>query len=248
MGSESMIAGIYYEEKALSMGTAGTHKVSADTHALHYYLRENGKGEVEVCYLRPDGTPTSMVVETITREQFAARFKDCSAHECEFRKRSPEEKKAALAAEKTRVGNAHLEKSEFHAATFEFGLALKADDKHLEAHLGKGKAHMALGQVDKAKEHFEKMAAINTLFDKENKHTFNELGITLRRGGMYDEALRNYHKAIEIDADDPALYFNMARAYKEMGDIAQAMASLQKALELKPDFAEAIGFLKSLKG
>ena len=247
MDTPKKISAIYYERKVLQMGTGGTHKVSTDHHDLHYFVKDNAKGEVDVCYLKPDGSPSAMVAESITREDFAVRFKDCATHECDLRKKSPEEKKAALAEQKVRQGEEHLEKKEYNSATFEFGQALKVDDKRLDAHLGKGQAHMALGEVEKAKEHFEKMASIDGLYNEDNKHTLNELGITLRRSGMFEEALRNYQKAAEMDPGDEALYFNMARAYKEWGKTAEAQEALRKVLAIKPDFREALDMLKAME-
>ena len=242
-----MIDGIYYEQKAMETGTMGTRQTSAETHALHYWLKENGNGEVDVHYLKPDSTPTAIVVETVTKEDFEKRFKDCSTHACEFKKKTPEEKKAEAAEKKIRLGDKHLKKKEFNAATFEFGQALKVDNQNLNAHLGKGKAHIALGETDKAKEHFNEMAHNEELYTEVHKHIFNELGMTLRRNGMFEEAVNNYEKALDIDTNDEALYFNMARAYKEWGKSPEALTNIQKAIKLNPEFAEALNFLKTLQ-
>ncbi|MBI5179711.1 MAG: tetratricopeptide repeat protein [Nitrospinae bacterium] len=241
-----MINKLCYEQKQLTMGTMGTQKVSQDEHALHYWARENKKGEVDILMLKPDGNPTAMIIETVEMDVFNARFKDCSTHKCELKKLTPEEAAKVKTDAMVEVGNQHLEKKEFNSAAFEFGQALKIDDKKLEAHLGKGKAHIALGEPEKAKEHFQKMADIDELFNEDNKHVLNELGIELRRDGMHKEALENYRKALEMDPADEALYFNMARAFKEAGNKAEAAESIKKALELKPDFAEAKELLKSL--
>jgi tetratricopeptide (TPR) repeat protein len=242
-----MNEGIYYEEKAMETGTMGTRQTSSEKHALHYWLKENGEGEVDMFYLKPDGTPTAIVVETVTKEDYEKRFKDCSTHACDFKKKTPEEKKAEAAEKNIRIGEKHLQKKEFNAATFEFGQALKVDEKNLKAHFGKGKAHIALGETDKAKEHFDEMAQNNELYTEEHKHIFNELGITLRRNGMFKEALANYTKALDIDTNDEALYFNMARAYKEWGNTPEALINIQKAIKLNPQFAEALDFLKTLQ-
>jgi len=243
---EPMIDKVCYEQKQLTMGTMGTQKVSQDHHALHYWARENKKGEVDILMLKADGSPTPVVIETVEMDEFNARFRDCSTHDCELRKKSPEEVKQAKTEALVQQGNQHLENKEFNSAKFEFGQALKMDDKKLEAHLGKGKAHMALGETDAAKEHFHKMADIDELFDEEHKHVFNQLGIELRRGGMFDDAVKNYRKALEIDPADEALYFNLARAFKESGQRDDAIANIKKALELKPDFPEAKDLLKTL--
>lgn len=242
-----MKKGIYYEQKVMETGTMGTRQTSAKTHDLHYWLKEKESGKVDMYYLKPDATPTAIVVETITKEDFEKRFKDCSTHTCDFREKTPEEKKADATNKKIQLGEKHLAKSEFHAATFEFGQALKVDEQNLSAHFGKGKAHIALGEKDKAKEHFSEMAQNRELYTEEHMHIFNELGITLRRNGMFAEAVSNYQKALDIDTNDQVLYFNMARAYKEWGNSSEALKSIQKAIKIDPEFAEALDFLKTLQ-
>ncbi len=117
-----MIKGIYYEQKTMETGTMGTKQAS--THSLHYWLKENETGKVDIYILKPDGNPTAIVVETVTKEDFNNRFHDCSTHSCEFKVKTPEEKLAEKAETKVRIGEKHLEKKECHAATYEFGQAL----------------------------------------------------------------------------------------------------------------------------
>lgn len=224
----------------------GTRSVSKDTHALHYWVKEDSEGEIDLYYLKPDGTATAIVVESMTMADFETRFKDCSTHSCNFKVKTDEEKKAEKTDEKIRQGEKHLDKKEYNAATFEFGQALKVDKKNLQANFGKGKAHIALGETEKAKEHFEQMAQNEKLYSEDHKHIFNELGITLRRNSMFDEAIKNYQKAVEIDAADEALYYNMARAYKEWDNKPEALNCIRKAVELNPKFTEALDFLKTL--
>lgn len=237
--SDDKIKGIYYESKPIEAGTMATKRVSAQAHDIHYFCKSNDKGEVDLYYLKPSGDPTSIVMDTIDREEFDKRFRDCSTHDCGMKPKTEDDAKKEKVEEKVSLGQKHLDKKEFYAAAFEFGQAVKMDDKNLKAHLGKGKAHLSLGETEKAKESFEKLSEIDTLYDEENKHLFNEYGIELRRGKMYELAIENYNKAISIDPNDEALYFNIGRAYHEMGDIEQAKKSLEKALSLKSDFSEA---------
>ncbi len=242
-----MIKGIYYEEKAFNIGTMSTAKKTGSDNILHYWLQEKEDGEINIYYIKPDGEPTSIVMETVKMDDFKKRFKDCSTHKCNFRKKSPEELEAEKVEEKVAMGKKHLEKEEFNAAKYEFGNALKTDEKHLKANLGKGKAHMALGETDQAKEHFKKMSENEELFDEEHMHTFNELGIELRRNGMYDEAIENYGKAVKISPKDEVLYYNMGRAYKEKGEKKSALQALRKALEIEPNFKEAADLMKTVE-
>jgi len=223
------------------MGTKRTHDAP---HDLHYFCKSTGSGEVALYFLKPTGEATSMIVDTITREAFDSRLKDCSTHKCDLKPVSEEDKKKEAAEAKVSVGQHHMDKKEYNAAAFEFGQAIKQDKENLKAHLGKGKAHLSLGEVEEAKKSFESMSKIDDLYKKDNKHIFNEYGIELRHGQLYDLAIENYEKAISIDDKDEALYFNIARAYQESGRVGDAIKNLDKALSIKPDFREA----KALKG
>ncbi len=234
---EEKIDGIYFEQKQIAAGTMGTARTHDAAHELHYWAKSTSGGEVVLYYLKPDGTATALEMERMPRADFEARFQ--ATPKDRFVAPTVEDKKKADAAKKVAVAEQHLEKKEFHAAAFEFGQAVKQDDSNLKAHLGKGKAHMELGDIDKAKESFEKLATIDAIYDSENKHLFNEYGIELRKGQMYELALQNYQKAIDIDPQDPALHFNMARAYYADGNKAEAIACLKKALTLDPAFEEA---------
>ncbi len=238
MASEE-IKGIYFESKKIEAGTMATRRVSNEAQDLHYYAKTKNKDEVDLFYLKPDGSPTAIVAETLENDEFEARFHDCSTHKCNFKPRTDDELKKEKAEERVNMGQQHIERKEYNAAAFEFGMAVKQDDQNLEAHLGKGKAHMELGEVDKAKESFEKLSEVDSLYDKDNKHLFNEYGIELRRGEMYDLAIENYNKALSIDQDDEALHYNIGRAYYEDGQSDKAIESLQKAMSLAPDFKEA---------
>ncbi len=240
------IDGIFHEVKQIEAGTMGTARKHATTHELHYYCKSDGD-EIVLYFLKPDGTKTAMEMNRISKETFYADFKPTPAER--FEQKSEEQKKKEDAEAKVSTAEKHLEKEEYHAAAFEFGQAIKQDSKNLKAHLGKGKAHMELGETDKAKESFDKLSEIDELYTEENKHIFNEYGIELRRGKMYDTAIENYKKAISIDANDSALYFNISRAYLEKGEKEEGLINLRKALELKPDFKEAkMLFLATTKG
>ena len=88
----------------------------------------------------------------------------------------------------------------------------------------------------------KKLSQVEAIFEEENKHIFNEFGITLRKTKMYDEALANYMKALEISPQDENLYFNIARLYYDKEDGSKAQEWLDKALNINPDFREARQF------
>jgi tetratricopeptide (TPR) repeat protein len=144
-------------------------------------------------------------------------------------------------------GDKHFAEKEYYSAEHEYDRALALDDDNLRANLGKGNTLFARGERKKGEKVFAKLSNIEALYDQENKHIFNEFGIELRRKGMLNEAITNYGKAINIDPDDWVLYYNLAKAYYEKGDLIEATNQLKTALTINPGFREAKDFLESIE-
>ncbi len=72
----------------------------------------------------------------------------------------------------------------------------------------------------------------------QNDSVRDTLGYVLLKNNRIDEGLRMLKKASESSPNNPGILYHLALAYKERGDAANAMESLQKALALG-DFPEA---------
>lgn len=228
---EDFIEGVYQEDKVLTGGLK--EKVS--------YWAKRDNDDIVIEYLRLDGRSTGMEAERLSPENFEKRFKiRVDAKNQEPAKSTEEVKREKI----VREAEIHLEKKEYFSAEYEFGNALKLDERDVRANLGLGKTYVAQGKKEEAKEVFTKMTKIDDLYDDKNKHTFNELGITLRKEKMYDEAVMNYRRAIEIDSEDPVLYYNLALAFFHQGEIQSAKKNLEVALDLKSDFEDAQNLMK----
>ncbi len=71
---------------------------------------------------------------------------------------------------------------------------------------------------------------------------YNNQGIQCREASNYDGAIASYMKALAIYQQDEGLYYNLARAYSDLGDADKAKESLNKALEINPQFQEGHKF------
>jgi len=67
--------------------------------------------------------------------------------------------------------------------------------------------------------------------------------IALKR---FEEAIKHYLKAIELNPDNAEARNNLGVAYKETGDLTAAIESYQKAISLKPDYVDAYNNLGSV--
>jgi tetratricopeptide (TPR) repeat protein len=187
--------------------------------------------EVQLLDMNYDPLP---IREKVALEEFRRRFKFVP----DFRKEqlSPTEKKLSKALAQA---EAHFNRQEYFSAEFEYNKALKLDEDNVRANFGVGKVYVAQGDLEKAREVFGKLTHIDAVLAEENKHIFNELGIELRRMGMFDEAISHYAKALSFVHDDENLLFNIARANFEKGDPGQALSYLDQALKMNPDLKEA---------
>ncbi len=229
---------IYSQTKKIKIGAGSTAKVTEITN--YYQMIKEGDDEVTLQLLDMEDDLAGSAIP-VPREEFLKEY----VHHPDYVKKTKSTK--TLKAEgHVRTGDRHFEKNEFFSAEFEYGKALALDQNHLRANLGKGKTLFALGEKEEAKKVFSRLSKIDALYEKENKHIFNEVGIELRKKGLYGDAIMNYRKAIEIDSKDEVLYYNLARAFFEQGNHREAVDHLKTALGIKPGFEEAAAFLDSI--
>ncbi|WP_432737818.1 tetratricopeptide repeat protein [Maridesulfovibrio sp. FT414] len=84
----------------------------------------------------------------------------------------------------------------------------------------------------------------NEEFIEEQRQEFNSAAITLRKQELYQEAINYYSKALQLNDTDQNLHFNIARAYYEIGENAEALKHIDRALEIDPILESAILFKK----
>jgi tetratricopeptide (TPR) repeat protein len=65
--------------------------------------------------------------------------------------------------------------------------------------------------------------------------TFNQLGISLRKQGRWEDAITEYQKALQIAPGAEGLYYNIGMAYAEGKDYEAAIKNMQKALSINPN-------------
>jgi len=68
---------------------------------------------------------------------------------------------------------------------------------------------------------------------------YNNDGLELTEKGKYDEALKDFNKAIDQDSTRGLFYFNRGTLYYKMGKYTEALADLNKAISLDTSIANA---------
>ena len=75
---------------------------------------------------------------------------------------------------------------------------------------------------------------------------YNDAGMRYRTEKSFDEAIKNYSRALMVSPEDENLHYNMGRAYFEAGHPDKAENCLAEAMQLNPDFREGQVFYDHL--
>ncbi|MDR2573082.1 MAG: tetratricopeptide repeat protein [Desulfovibrio sp.] len=108
-----------------------------------------------------------------------------------------------------------------------------SDDGHLAAEVGE--SFMQVGLYQDAAEHLTVAAQLSP----DSAHVFNRLGISLRKMKRYDTAEGYFLQALELEKNDPNLYFNLGRLYFDWMHWEKTVFFAEKALQLNAQFTEA---------
>jgi tetratricopeptide (TPR) repeat protein len=231
---------VYLERIKSKVGTGDTAKAAVMENYWRAEPLSDGRFKMELLDLNDQPSGYSEVVE---KEELESRF--YLVENWQPRKHDPKKERAdKLTARAER----HLEKKEYLSAEFEYNNALKLDEENVRANFGLGKTYLAMGDPQKARDMFAKLAHIDAVLDPSNKHIFNECGMQLRKLGMHNEAIEYYRRALSLAKDDENLWFNFGRALWDGGYKDKALAAVKRASELNPDMAEAKVLLKQMAG
>lgn len=103
------------------------------------------------------------------------------------------------------------------------------------------------------------MLALNNLISAEEEfrtaiilypqvlHAYLGLGYIHFMQKKYDTAIRDYAEALDVDPNSSTAYYGIGRSYGEKGDNRTQMEKVQMAVQLDPNFHEAVETLQFLK-
>ncbi len=236
---DGKFSGVFSIQKTMKIG-AGTTARRVQQQAF-YWVEEGEDGRLYMQPMGPDMAPFGPR-SVVGRDDLLKNYlPEPMVYQQQVLPMMREVQKAIARGDKFRA------RGESFTAEFEYSKALKLDAGNVRANFGIGICYLARGDKDKAREVFERVIKLDTAFENENKHLFNEFGINLRKAGMFSESLAYYEKGIEHDQADEHLQYNAARAAYELKDFDRAAGHLQAALKIRPDFQEAVQFLDFLK-
>ena len=69
-------------------------------------------------------------------------------------------------------------------------------------------------------------------------NALKQKGNSALQEGRYEEAIRYYTEAIDLDKNNHVLYSNRSAAYAKAGKYKQALEDAEKTVKLKPDWGK----------
>ena len=141
------------------------------------------------------------------------------------------------------VGYARLAREEFAWARRSFEESLVLDPEHEDALAGLGEVLLKFGQVDQGMRAFDRTLELGY---EDDVDLMLQIGRALFREGYVDNALGFFQRAVAQSADSAEAMACVGYAEHRLGNDADAIGSLRRALELDPEFAEARVYLANL--
>ena len=152
-------------------------------------------------------------------------------------------------------GYRYMAEGRYEEAISCFRKAIAINHLFAEAYRGLGEVYMKKGDIDEAEKYLIKAGKLfiqKSQFNEARQsillalkvnpssaNPYNTLGIVYRKSGDFHKSIQSYRLALRIDPFDSAVHYNLARACTAAKRNREAIEALEKALELKPDFAEA---------
>lgn len=138
----------------------------------------------------------------------------------------------------TRLGIGYMERGQLQLAIENLDTALRHDPEHTPAHLTLALIYEQLGDSRRAGQHYRQASRLAPY----DGATQNAFAVHLCRQGQYREADRHFQRAL----DDPfyetveLAYSNAGACARRSGELEQAETYLRQALEVAPDYPDAL--------
>lgn len=144
------------------------------------------------------------------------------------------------AQRKVEIGELHIALGNVEAATQVFDNAVSRAFKDAMAQVAAMTEKIAISLQDsdpvQAEKYLRKCLELKGKdLSVDDLSTFNQLGISLRKQGRWQDAVAEYQKALQIAPGAEGLYYNIGMAFAEGKDYESAIKNMQKALSINPN-------------
>jgi len=141
----------------------------------------------------------------------------------------------SLAESRTNLGNIYLAKGKTGLAIDLYQSALEINLNDSKVYNNLANAYMQTGLTAKAIEFYK----LSQSLDRDFVDTYKNLARAYIINGDYDDALSQLHRGEIRSPKDPNIFYFMGEVYVKKEQLSEAIYNYEKALRLKPDYAEA---------
>jgi tetratricopeptide (TPR) repeat protein len=127
-----------------------------------------------------------------------------------------------------------MSNEKFEDAIRSFELALRLDQKYVDAWIKKGYAHFHLGEYKSAISAYDRALEI----DINNVEPWNLKGLAYYRMKNYDKAIAACEKAIDVNPNDAMVWYNYACYLVLSGRIDEGLEGLKRSIEIDISYAK----------
>lgn len=226
---DGLIEGVFSIEKTGKIGTGTTARRVKQV--AHYYAKEGEEGMVDLQLLNEKKVPFGPI-EKVTKDELLSKFLPMPQLYKEVMSNLRAVQKSVARGDKFR------KRGETFTAEFEYASALNLDEQNVRANFGIGLCLLERDEKEKAKEVFDRIVKIDSAFEDDHKHLFNEYGIALRKKSLGDQAVDYYKRALELSKDDENLWYNLGRVLFDQEKWAECAEAASKCLALNPEHPE----------
>lgn len=128
-----------------------------------------------------------------------------------------------------------------------FEKSLKSNPANAPAYVGRSRAFLHLGDMDRALKEVEQALK----HDPNSALAFGQKGIIEKLQGESDQALEDFSRAVKLDAAYSWAHAQIADILMQEGKLDEALKSINRAIDLKPKFVEGLrlrGTIRSRTG
>lgn len=137
----------------------------------------------------------------------------------------------------------YIKSTKFPDAISELSLAVKFEPEAVEPHALLALLYTLQNKLDSATQEYEFALKNASKLAPQNIDIYKSLGLVYLQQKKLAQAKEVYELILGLTPRDAEAHFYLANIFYELKDNAKGEAELKKALELKPDFAEALNYL-----
>lgn len=240
LSGDEEIRCVFSMDRKVKMGVGAS--IRTRVNRVFWFIEQVGEDEFEARRINRNNVPAGDA-ETLTREELISSY----TPQLLFYEDVVLPAMDAL-EDILDTGDEHRAKGKLYSAEGEYGRALAIEERNVRALFGLGLVYVERKEIDRTRELLAELVQVKAAFDGKNQHLFNDFGISLRKAGLFPEAIVYYRRGLDFVKDDENLYYNLARAHYEDDDWPGCLDNLIMSNRLNPRLGVARDMFRLIIG